>query len=89
MCVKGGYKMIDLKNQSLSTTKTTITGIYKSIKNNYKKALMLCNINIQNVEKANAFVTFNLNNTAYQCVVYGYTIKITQNDEVTATAVAV
>ena len=48
---------------------------------------MLCNINIGNVEKTDAFVTFNLNNTAYECVVYGYTIKITQNDEVTATAV--
>lgn len=87
MCVKGGYKMLDLKNQSLSTTKTTITGIYESIENNYKKVLMLCNINIENIEKANAFVTFNINNTAYECIVYGYTIKITNDDEVTATAV--
>ena len=83
----GGYKMIDLRNQSLSTTKVTINGIYESIKNSYKKPLMLININIGGVEKNNTFVTLKLSGTTFSCDVYGYTIQITNKNEVTATAI--
>lgn len=83
----GGYKMIDLKNKSLSTTKVTIDGLYETIENSYKKPLMLVGINIGGVEKNNTFVTLKLSGTNFTCDIYGYTIQITDKNEVTATEI--
>lgn len=81
-----GYKIIDLKNISLSSTAVTITGIYDSIESNYRKALLLANIVIDSVEKANVFTYADVDSGNYVISVYGGTITITDEDAVTYAA---
>lgn len=84
--MRGGYQIVDLKNKSLSTTEVVISGIYDVIEGNYRKPLLLHNINIGGTEKADAFVEMSISDTTYSCTVYGGTIAITDDDEVTYTA---
>lgn len=81
-----GYQIIDLKNNSLSTTPVTIAGIYDSIESNYRKALLLANIVISDVEKANVFTYADVDSSNYVISVYDGTITITDEDAVTYTA---
>ena len=81
---KGGYKIIDLKNVELNDDAVTIDGIYEAIEGNYKKALLLTGLCIDGVEYAGAFTTASVDDGNYIMMVYGYTITITDDDEVTA-----
>ena len=81
-----GYQIIDLKNNSLSSTPVTITGIYDGIESNYRKALLLANIVIDSVEKANVFSYADVDSTNYVFTVYGGTITVTDEDAVTYAA---
>lgn len=81
--LKGGYKIIDLKNLSLSDESVTIPGIYESIEGNYRKPLLLSGINLGRVEKADAFITAIAGDNAYTISVYGGTITITNENAVT------
>lgn len=83
--MRGGYQMIDLKNKSLSTTEVEIPGVYEAIEGNYRKPILLHNINLGGTEKADAYVDFTLSSTTYSATVYGGTIAITEDDEVTYT----
>ena len=85
--LRGGYKIIDLKNISLSSASVTIKGLHEAIESNYRKPLLLSSINIGGSEKADAFVTFTNSGNSFICIVYGYTITITNVDGVTAVAV--
>lgn len=86
--IKGGYKIIDLQDVSISTEAVTIDGIYEAIENSYSKPLLLSGIVLDNVEKNDTYVTVTVSDTNYVITVYGYTITITNTDSVTATAVA-
>lgn len=83
--MKGGYKIIDLKNTNFTLgTAITIEGVHERVENNYK-ALLVEDFQIGGVEQVAQFVTFassggnlvgNLNNGTQ-------TITITSADAVT------
>lgn len=60
MAIKGGYKLIDLKDSKLTVGKgVTVKGIYNSIENSYNKPLILTGINIGGIERNDVFIDFN------------------------------
>ena len=80
----GGYKVIDLKDNNLVTSAAAIeiTGIHAAIENSYRKASLLSGIVIDGVEKNDAFITVTVSGSAYTISVYGKTITITSDDDV-------
>lgn len=90
--MKGGYKLVSLKNKNFdidgSSNTHTIKGIYDAIENNYHKNVLLCDIIINDVERVERFVTFGLNGTTYTGYLTindatNYVITITDEDVVT------
>lgn len=67
MAIKGGYKLIDLKDSKLTVggEGVTVKGIYNSIENSYNKPLILTGINIDGVEKNDVFINFANNSGSY------------------------
>ena len=82
----GGYKIIDLKNKSVTTTGVTVDGIYKEIEGSYRKPLLLTHIVINGVEKNDAFVNVVIQATIYKFSLYGYSWEINSADLVKITA---
>lgn len=80
---KGGYKIIDLKDNSLSNDAVTIEGIYEAIEGSYRKPLLLSGVNIGGTEKPDVFVEANVSGSDYTIVAYGGTLTITDEDSVT------
>lgn len=81
----GGYKIIDFHNTNLVTgaeSPATIAGIYASIENNYRKALMLSGLVIDGVEKANTYANATAGENAYTFSVYSKTITVNNTDVV-------
>ena len=67
MAIKGGYKLIDLKDSKFTVggDGITIKGIYNSIENSYNKPLILTGINIGGIEKNDVFVDFAVDSGSY------------------------
>lgn len=67
MTIKGGYKLIDLKENKLTVDGegVTVKGIYNSIKNSYNKPLILTGINIGGIERNDVFIDFTFNSGSY------------------------
>lgn len=67
MAIKGGYKLIDLKDSKLTVggDGVTVKGVYNSIKNSYNKPLILTGINIGGVERNDIFIDFAFNSGNY------------------------
>ena len=66
MSIKGGYKLIDLKDSKLTVGEgVTVKGIYNSIKNSYNKLLILTGINIDGIERNDVFIDFAVNSVNY------------------------
>lgn len=67
MAIKGGYKLIDLKDSKFTVggSGITVKGIYNSIENSYNKPLILTGINIGGVDKNDVFVNFTYNSGSY------------------------
>lgn len=63
MSIKGGYKLIDLKESKLTVggDGVTVKGIYNSIENSYNKPLILTGINIGGIERNDVFIDFAVN----------------------------
>lgn len=61
MAIKGGYKLIDLKESKLTVggDGVTVKGIYKSIENSYNKPLILTGINIKGTDRNDIFINFS------------------------------
>lgn len=84
MSRKAGYKVLNLKGTDLSSASFTLDGIYDSIEGNYNKALLLTGIVIDSVEKADVFVTAEVDSDAnYVIKAYDKTITIASDDTVT------
>lgn len=67
MSLKGGYKLIDLKDTDFTfDTGITIKGIYDSIERSYNKPLVLTGIVVSNVERNDVFVNFVDNSGNYE-----------------------
>ena len=82
----GGYKIIDLKNKSITTTGVTVDGIYKEIEGSYRKPLLLTHVVINGVERNDAFVNVIVQTSIYKFSLYGYSWEINSADLVKITA---
>lgn len=90
MAIKGGYKLIDLKDNKLTVggSGITINGIYNSIKDSHNKPLILTGINIGGVERNDIFVDFADESGNYVAnISTKESITITNADLVTITAI--
>ena len=67
MAIKGGYKLIDLKDIKLTVggNGVTVKGIYNSIESSYNKPLILTGINIGGIERNDVFINFAVNSGNY------------------------
>lgn len=85
--MNGGYKIIDLKNSNftLDGDAITIKGVYDSVENSHRKAILLSGIVIDGVEKPNRFVTFISESGSYIATMADAKITITAEDAVTLT----
>lgn len=90
MAIKGGYKLIDLKDNKLTIggDGITVKGIYNSIKNSYNKPLILTGINIGGAERNDVFIDFAFNSGSYVANISATEkITITNTDLVKAAAI--
>ena len=83
--IKGGYKIIDFKDNPLTTggEATTIAGIYDSIEGSYRKPILLSGLTIDNIERNDVYATPTVSGTNFVFTAYGKTITITEADAVT------
>ena len=91
MAIKGGYKLIDLKDSKFTVggAGITIKGIYHSIESSYNKPLILTGINIGGVERNDIFVDFADDSGNYVAnISTKESITITNADLVTITAIS-
>ena len=90
MAIKGGYKLIDLKDSKLTVGDgVTIKGIYNSIENSYNKPLILTGINIGGVERNNVFINFSYDSDNYVANISATEkITITNADLVTVATIS-
>ncbi len=90
MAIKGGYKLIDLKDNKFTVggDGITVKGVYNSIENSYNKPLILTGINIGNVERNDVFIDFSDDSGSYVANISATEkITITNADLVTITAI--
>ena len=91
MAIKGGYKLIDLKDSKLTVGGggVTVKGIYNSIENSYNKPLILTGINIGGAERNDVFIDFSDNSGSYVANISATEkITITSADLVTITTIS-
>lgn len=85
--LKGGYKIIDFKDNNLTTeTPVVITGIYNDIENNYRKPLLISGITIDGVEKPDCFIACTHAENSYSFTLYGRTVTVSNADSVSIAA---
>lgn len=67
MAIKGGYKLIDLKESKLNIggNGVTVKGVYNSIENSYNKPLILTGINIGGIDRNDIFIDFSKDSGSY------------------------
>lgn len=53
---KGGYQIIDLKDNNITTTPLRIKGVYRAVNGSYRKVLLLSGLKINGVEMSDEFV---------------------------------
>lgn len=91
MAIKGGYKLIDLKDSKLTVggAGVTVKGIYNSIENSYNKPLILTGINIGGVERNDVFIDFADDSGSYVAnISASEKITITNADLVTIVTIS-
>ena len=90
MAIKGGYKLINLKDSKLTIggDGVTVKGVYNSIENSYNKPLILTGINIGGSERNDVFINFSYNSGSYVANISATEkITITSADLVTITTI--
>lgn len=91
MAIKGGYKLIDLKDSKLTVDgdEVIVKGIYNSIENSYNKPLILTGINIGGVERNDVFINFSDDSGSYVANISATEkITITSADLVTVVTIS-
>lgn len=79
-----GFQYVDFKNVDITTTPKQVKGIYKTIKGNYRRALILhnCSINGSEIADCTAFAKLVSNNFVLYYGDTAYHISVTENDMV-------
>lgn len=90
MAIKGGYKLIDLKDNKFTVggSGITVKDIYNSIESSYNKPLILTGINIGGIERNDVFINFSDDSGSYVANISATEkITITNADLVTITTI--
>ncbi len=79
---KGGYQVVDLNDVNLTTTGTKVTGVYRRIKDNNRKVILLSGITINGTPLSDCFVKAIQMGTDFLLNVYGVILEneLTQYD---------
>lgn len=82
--IKGGYKIVDFRDNPLTTGggAVTIEGIYDTVEASYRKPLLLSGLTIDSTEHSGTFAQPSISGSNYMFTVYGKTITITDADAV-------
>lgn len=81
--IKGGYKIINLKNIPLNNeSKTVIKGIYETIENSYRKPLLFSGVNIGGIIYPDMFIQAIITSARYEVVMNNVKLYITSDDGV-------
>ena len=87
MSMNGGYVIVDFKGVNLTTKKASaIAGIYESIEASHRKAILISGVTIDGVEQRDTFVNPTVNAGNFVFAVYGHTITVSAEDNVTIAA---
>lgn len=82
--IKGGYKIINLRDTTIDAESgTTIKGVYNALENNYRKSILISGIVIDGVEKADTYTSVNVSGSDYTFTIYGKTYTVNSSDLVT------
>ena len=84
--LKGGYKIIDLENNDWGSA-FTVKGIFVALANSYKKPILVTGITISSTQMNDCYAPLTEDDGDYVLTLYGYTLTITDEDSVTATAI--
>lgn len=80
--LKGGYKIIDLEFNDLSSG-FTLEGLHEAITLAYEKPLLISNIVISGTKKNDIYSKATKSGTSYKIVVYGKELTVKNTDAVT------
>ena len=80
--LKGGYKIIDLEFNDLSSG-FTLEGLHERIALAYEKPLLIANIVISGTKKNDIYSKATKSGTSYKIVVYGKELTVANTDAVT------
>ena len=85
-----GFQYVDFKNVDITTTPKQVKGIYKTIKGNYRRALILhnCSINGSEIADCTVFAKLVSNNFVLYYGDPSYYINITGADMVSLVSVS-
>lgn len=83
--MRGGYQIIDLKGVNHTPAVGMVHDDIYDIVEGTTKPILLTNIVVDDKEYKDAFVTVDINESAFVIKIYGYTITINSNDVVTFT----
>lgn len=82
--LKGGYHIVDFRDVNITTgTGVTVAGVYESIEENHRKAILISGVTIDGVEKPDCFVDCEIADSNYTFTAYGKTFTVTNADLVT------
>ena len=85
-----GFQYLDFKNVDITTTPKQVKGIYKAIKDNYRRALIVhnCSVNGSEIDDCTAFAKLVSNNFVLYYGDPAYHINITGTDMVSLVSVS-
>lgn len=84
---KGGYQILDFNGANFTVGNAVkVDGIWEKVEGNYHKVLLVENLSFRNVEQTAFWVTATSGDNNYTLLGYeGYTITVTNEDEITFT----
>lgn len=81
---RGGYKIVDFMDTNITTENgATVIGVYESIEESHRKAILISGIVIDGVEKPDCFIDCSVENGNYTFTAYGKTFTVTNADMIT------
>lgn len=87
--IRGGYHVLDFKDKNVTATSAvTIPGIYESIKDSYRKAILASGITLDEVEQRDTFVDPVHSDNGYTFTAYGRAFTVKNDDTVSVSAKA-
>lgn len=80
----GGYTIVDFKDIDILTDGgATVVGIYESLEDRHRKAVMVSGVTIDGVQKSDCFVDCEISGSDFTFSAYGKTFTVNAEDKVT------